>query len=129
MFAVLTSDRVRLHDGESMAPNQAPFYQSLGQRLALARRKANLTQAELARGVGLSRTSITNIEKGRQPVQAYLLVALAGTLGVRVADLLPEVVQELTGTRELRGLRGLDAEKREWVTRVISTGGASGGTE
>jgi transcriptional regulator with XRE-family HTH domain len=67
------------------------FYLCLGQRVRHARRKAGLTQAVLAARVGLTRASVTNIEKGRQKVLAHTLWRLAGTLGVLPEDLVQEV--------------------------------------
>ena len=65
------------------------FYEALGRRLKKLRRKANMTQAELANAVGFSRTSITNIETARQPVRVHTLVQIAEVLGVRLTDLVP----------------------------------------
>lgn len=45
---------------------------------------AGLTQAELAARVGLERTSITNIEGGRQVLTATTINAIAAALGYRV---------------------------------------------
>ena len=42
------------------------LYKEFGQRLRKAREDAQLTQKEVADRVGLKRTSITNIERGRQ---------------------------------------------------------------
>src|SRR5258707_6534000 len=59
--------------------------------LLLSRRRgdAGMSQAALAKAVGLSRTSITNIERGRQPVNIHTLYAMADILGVEIGDLLP----------------------------------------
>jgi transcriptional regulator with XRE-family HTH domain len=43
----------------------------------------------LADELGLSRTSVTNIEKGRQPVQIHSLYMIARLLTVELKDLLP----------------------------------------
>lgn len=48
-----------------------------------------MSQEVLARELGLSRTSITNIEKGRQPVQLHTLYHISNLLAVELKDLLP----------------------------------------
>src|SRR5438128_7842656 len=73
----------------AMASPQGPFYETLGQRLREARRSARLTQGDLARAVGISRTSITNIETGRQPLYVHVLVRIAEILGTSPTDLMP----------------------------------------
>jgi transcriptional regulator with XRE-family HTH domain len=65
------------------------FYRHFGQLLAEARRKKGISQELLADELGLSRTSITNIEKGRQPIQLHTLYCIARLLGVELKDLLP----------------------------------------
>jgi transcriptional regulator with XRE-family HTH domain len=65
------------------------FYRQFGQLLAETRRKKGISQELLADELGLSRTSITNIEKGRQPVQLHSLYCIARLLGVELKDLLP----------------------------------------
>lgn len=67
------------------------LYQEFGSHLRRARRSAELTQERLADQVGLSRTSITNIEKGRQHVTLYVLFLLADALNVKPSDLLPDI--------------------------------------
>src|SRR5579863_3338083 len=73
----------------AMASPQGPFYETLGQRLREARRSAKLTQDDLARAVGISRTSITNIETGRQPLYVHVLMRIAEILGKSATDLMP----------------------------------------
>lgn len=103
-----------------MASNEEEaFYAGLGKRLAEERRKKKITQAALAGVVGLSRTSITNIEKGRQFVQVYTLVRLAQALGRSVLDLLP--LEEAPGQQYRKSLLGLSEEKKAWVERVLTT--------
>ena len=65
------------------------FYREFG-RLIRERRKAiSQNQTTLANSVGLSRTSITNIELGRQQVALHMLYALANALGIEPQVLLP----------------------------------------
>lgn len=94
------------------------MYKELGARLSRARQAAKITQEDLARAVGLSRTSITNIEKGRQPVQIHVLIRLADALGVSVGDLLP-LRAAPSGPPNSSKLRALDPEKRAWAERVM----------
>ncbi len=70
--------------------DQNTFYVEVGRRVRLARERLGLTQDSLASQVMLSRTSVTNIEKGRQKVLAHTICSLAGALNVQPADLLPD---------------------------------------
>lgn len=65
------------------------FYRQFGQLLAEVRRKKGISQEFLADELGLSRTSITNIEKGRQPIQLHSLYRIARLLEVELKELLP----------------------------------------
>ena len=71
-------------------PNKELLYQEFGLTLANARRSRRLSQAQLAVKVGLSRTSVTNIECGRQAIQLHQLYLLASILCVDVTSLLPK---------------------------------------
>lgn len=66
-----------------------PLYQLFGDRVRVLREEKNVTQEELARRVDLSRTSITNIEKGRQRVLLHQLVEIASALDAKPQDLMP----------------------------------------
>ena len=52
-------------------------------------RAGRLTQQALANKAMLTRTSIINIEKGRQQILLHTLVDITRALGVSVTDLLP----------------------------------------
>lgn len=71
-----------------------PFYQMFGSRVRALREKSNVTQEELGRRIDLSRTSIVNIEKGRQRVLLHQIVEIAGALDAKPAELLPKAVNE-----------------------------------
>lgn len=78
-----------------------------------------MTQVAFAKAVGLSRTSITNIESGRQPVSLHTLYSMADILGVEVSDLLPPssknaVALALTGEHESK----LTAEEKEQLSTL-----------
>ena len=92
------------------------FHRHLGERIREARDLVGVTQKDLAKIVGLSRTSVTNIERGRQGVQAYLLVRIAETLGCSVQKLIPpsEASKSLPDQ-----LKEIDPQRRRWAERVI----------
>jgi transcriptional regulator with XRE-family HTH domain len=102
-----------------VAAPQDPFYIELGKRLRDARKQRKFTQEKLATAVQLTRTSITNIEGGRQPVLAHHLVRLARALDVTVQDLLPptETVKPELNDR----VRNLPEGQQRWIGRVITT--------
>ena len=58
---------------------------AIASRLKAAREQAGLTQAQVAKILGLHRPSISEIEAGRRSVSAEELVTLAETYGVSVA--------------------------------------------
>ena len=105
----------------AMASPQGPFYETLGQRLREARRSAKLTQGDLARAVGISRTSITNIETGRQPLYVHVLMRIAEILGTSPTDLMPSRLVISAENDLAPHLKRLKRSQREWVTRVIET--------
>ena len=59
-----------------------------GQNVALLRRKAGLSQLELALDTGISKSHISDIEKGRRNVSLVSLTRLARGLHVDISALL-----------------------------------------
>lgn len=64
--------------------------QQLGERLADARKRAKLTQAQVAERLGFARTTLVAIEKGERRPANVELVKLSEVLAVTVHDLLRE---------------------------------------
>src|SRR5260370_12918209 len=62
-----------------------------GELLARQRSEAKMSQRAFAKAIGLSRTSVTNIERGRQPVSLPTLYVMANILRTDVCKLLPSV--------------------------------------
>lgn len=69
--------------------SQKILYFELGKKIRSAR-GTRLSQADLAKASSLSRTSITNIEKGRQHLPLHTLYAIANALEIPVGELLPD---------------------------------------
>ncbi len=101
-----------------MALPQGIFYEALGKKIRQARDERNISQGAMARVVGLSRTSITNIEKGRQPVQVHVLVKIAETLSVNLTTLLV-IERPQSGKDEKSNLKKYERAVREWATDII----------
>lgn len=97
------------------------LYRAFGRSLRAARGDAGLTQRQVAERVGLTRTSITNIERGNQHIALHQLFLLAGAVGVEPTTLLPhdEVsLEDLVPGRALKKLDA-DAEERAFAVRVL----------
>ena len=77
-------------------PDSERLYELVGQRLERQRRKANLSQTQLARRCRLTRGSIANIESGNQRVTLHTLWTLADGLKVDMRTLIPSANEYLT---------------------------------
>ena len=72
-----------------MALNEDILYQIVGERIRTVRGEQEISQAELAEKLGISRTSIVNIEAGRQRAPLHLLWKIADALDTEVVLLVP----------------------------------------
>lgn len=68
----------------------AEVYSSIGARIRTTRQQRGLTQQALADAVELTRTSINNIEFGRQRLSIQMLYDIAEVLHVAPKSLLPD---------------------------------------
>jgi transcriptional regulator with XRE-family HTH domain len=71
------------------APQQVAFYQQLGENIRTCRKRKELSQDALAKLIGLTRTSLTNIENGRQHLPLHTFCEIAEKLKVNIVELLP----------------------------------------
>ena len=65
------------------------LYEWVGRKIREARNEANLTQERLALLIDLERTSITNIEAGKQRIPIHILYGIADAVAKDVNQLLP----------------------------------------
>lgn len=65
------------------------LYTLTGSRIRAARKRRDWNQADLAAEVGLTRSSIANVEAGRQRLLIHGLLRIAGALDVPADSLLP----------------------------------------
>ncbi len=105
---------------------QEDLYQAVGQGIRRIREERRLTQAELAELVSLSRTSITNIEQGRQKLLLHTLYDIAAALTVKPSDLLPSGRSTVEAESFEQHLPDdLSNAEQEWI-RMIVTGSKKG---
>ena len=63
---------------------------NMGGRLKVIREQRNITQAQLAEKIGVSRSHIAKIENNDTDGSVAVLTKLAAALGVKVTDLLDD---------------------------------------
>jgi transcriptional regulator with XRE-family HTH domain len=105
-----------------MAADQKTLYAQVGKNVRRVREKRGLTQGALASLVGLTRTSVTNIERGKQKLLLHTLVDLAHVLDVSPAELLGEVSgtgEEANGWQDL--LKDRPRIEQQWIKSAIDT--------
>lgn len=72
--------------------DEQSIYRELGRAVATRRKMVGLTQAEVAKEVGISRASIANIESGRQKVLLHQVYGLMKALDLKaITELVPAV--------------------------------------
>jgi transcriptional regulator with XRE-family HTH domain len=70
-----------------------------GRNLAYCRRRAKLSQEELAVRASLHRTAVGQLERGERVARVDTVVKLAGSLGIPPCELLDGMSWEPGGTR------------------------------
>lgn len=96
------------------------LYSEVGRRIAAERNSKKITQARLGAIVSLTRTSITNIEKGRQKVLLHTLFDIAEALGVAPMELLPHTQQPADGNLDQRLPDGLSDAEQAWIRAMVA---------
>jgi transcriptional regulator with XRE-family HTH domain len=96
------------------------FLEAFGRAVRQLRHERGMTQAELATRLSLGRTSVTNLEKGRQSPPLSLLPEIASALGVDPLHLVAIAAQG--GSDADAGTlatRVHDKDLRRWAGQVI----------
>ena len=71
----------------AMTPDERIYFQALGSRIAAARHTADLTQVQLADGLGISQTQLASYEVGRRRVPVSAMPVVAQHLTVSLDEL------------------------------------------
>lgn len=76
------------------------FYNDVGKRIKAMRIGAGMSQATLAKLIGFNRSSIANLEAGRQRIALHLFALIAEALDVDPEALLPnfDLLDEVHGS-------------------------------
>lgn len=70
-------------------PEIQKFYNDLGEIIKVERLRQRVSQEELASYLGLTRSSIINLEKGRHRPSIYQLLQIAAMLNIEYIKLIP----------------------------------------
>ena len=95
---------------------------AFGKKLAEKRRESGITQADLGRRVGLVRTTIANLEAGRQSVSLPLLYRIVQSLGNDLAAFLPPIETGMENSpvqHEDSATGEISTRESGWTERVI----------
>jgi transcriptional regulator with XRE-family HTH domain len=92
-----------------MAPNGSDreiddFYVTVGSKVRSMRINVGISQMMLAKRIGFTRSSVANLEAGRQRVALHLFVRIAHALGSDPCQLLPQD-RTVSSSDVLRGVR------------------------
>lgn len=90
------------------------IYRTIGQRLRDRRQVLRLKQVEVAEQLGLLRSSLANIESGRQRVTIHTLYRFCAALSIDIQDVLPDMEQALVRLP----VRGVDEEAAPSLTKM-----------
>lgn len=102
--------------------NERELYAQIGRHIRNAREKATWTQSDLAEAIGLSRTSVTNIERGRQPILVHTLYVVALALNIPVSQFLPKLNSPITDLNTLAEQVPDDTmhHERKWIETLVN---------
>lgn len=124
-----TLSAVELKSAVAAAPDTAPapaddeesadpvIDEVFGVRLQRLRTTAGLSQAEVAKAMGVGAPSVSNWEKGRARPKRGRMAKLAAILGVQTSDLLDDTAPE--GVQGLQGIRELIDRSREQIASAV----------
>lgn len=100
------------------------FYVDLGKKIRVARNNVKMSQSELARIIGFNRSSVANLEAGRQRIALHLFILIAEVLHVESATLLPDVHFLGSGTSSIEHVNehlvGMTGKTHDFVLGTVA---------
>jgi transcriptional regulator with XRE-family HTH domain len=95
------------------------FYRQLGANIRKCREGRKLSQEALARLIGLTRTSLTNIESGRQHPPLHTFCDIAEQLEVKYSELIPRARTAAVAV-DLEAMAGLQVRGEDELAFIAS---------
>ena len=103
------------------------YYKALGAHIALLRKSRGMTQAELARSIGVSQQAVFAYELGERRVSVFILVKLAKVFAIAVEELMgisrpvriPKRRLSPRAMRHAERLQALSKTQQRFVVRII----------
>lgn len=87
---------------DMLEKDQKELYIELGNRIRIARERKGVSQSIFASMLGLSRSSIVNIEKGRQRPSVHLLYEISQNINTELTELLTGLLQERDSSNQFK---------------------------
>lgn len=107
----------------TMTLNERELYKRIGTLIRERRQALGMSQIQLGKAIGMLRTSITNIEAGRQRVPIHVLYQLSQVLKIDAVALLPanaEVEQAESITVNIEGVtRDVSPKTAEFLRQEL----------
>lgn len=98
------------------------FYAAVGKKISEVRRRQEMTQEALASAITLTRTSVVNIELGKQQLLLHTLVKIARALRVPPLHLIPDISPDDELVSKAISNFVSDPKARAWIeTSITST--------
>ncbi|MBQ7318386.1 MAG: helix-turn-helix transcriptional regulator [Phascolarctobacterium sp.] len=101
----------------------------VGRRLKLLRMEHNVSQTDLAKGIGMSQTNLSNIEAGRTAVTIQNLIRIRELLGCKMSDFFVDFDAEeeasqkekgaVKGKRAAVGSKAISIEEAVQILRLL----------
>ena len=95
------------------------FYRDLGSNIRKIRELKKISQVALAEALSLNRTSITNIENGKQRILVHTLCQMAVFMKVEISNLIPSMKSEQTAEESI-DLFGARFKSPETINKIQS---------
>lgn len=94
-----------------MDSSEEIFYKKLGTLIQRKRNVAGMNQEQLSLKLGIKRTSLTNIESGKQTIPAHLLYKLSNIFQSPIEELFPEHLDQGSDLKSLLSGQNIIADE------------------